>query len=97
MIKQFLLLCSILFLAITLSGCAATQPVDEDSDVGRSGRKHRGEGISIRSLFGNANKGRGQVAPSDPKYQEYQDWKEWQEFQEYKKWKVEQGEGEETN
>ncbi len=97
MIKQFLLLCSILFLAVTLSGCASTQPVGKDPETGQSGRKHRAEGISIKALFGRANKGRERVESSDPGYQEYLEWKEWQEFQEYKKWKAEQGEDVGTN
>ncbi len=102
MIKQFLYLCSILFLAVTLSGCASTQPAGEDSDVRRPGREQQTGGIPLRDLFrnitGKNKKGeRGRAASSDPGYQEYLEWKEWQEFQEYKKWKAEQGEDVGTN
>ena len=85
------LLIVILIAAVSfLSACASNGAPVDDPAVGKSGRKHYGEGHEIKLFSRPKPPIESSAVPSvgDPQYQEYLEWKRWQEFKAYQEWKA---------
>ncbi len=87
--SRFLKSAAFLLPLFLISACASDGPRVDDPSVGKSGRKHYGQGHEIKLFGGSKPDFEFSAVPEvgDPEYQEYLEWKRWQEFKAYQEWK----------